>query len=962
MKTRSRGRIVLAALAAATVAAALTLVSPAAALAAPAGPPPRPAAPASPDATLQVHPLSAAAGPVDNPLKGWARFYSPGGDQNNGFPHSLTWGYFGLSEIMNNASNCGSYNWSIIDSMLAETAGYGNQAAIRIYMTYPGGTGSHPANAIPPCFNGNVATRADATWNVSHPDYDSPFLINALKNFIAAFGARYDGNPRLGFIHLGLVGLWGEWHTWPYDTDTGDGLPNYMPTDANGAQLVAAFDNAFNTTKVEIRYADAAGGAANSRDIGYHDDSFCFREGSPLQGVTLPTSLGGASYAHLQRNIATGTENKWINSSIGGELRPEIQTYAFQSWPNGSGSVDNLKACIELAHATWMINEGSAAYSPGDANVSAAVRLMGYNLTVGNAYFKDTASGTTNVGVQISNTGVAPFYYPWTMTLGLKNSSGAVVQTWDTPWDLRTVQPLSIRAFPDWNVGADPTYRNFGYPQYFQTSVNLSAVPQGSYQWVLRVKNPLETVDADAKKLRFANATQNADGWLGMGAVTVGTGGGSDTTAPSVPGGLTSTGQTSSSVSLSWSASTDNVGVTGYEVFRGGTLVGSPTGTSYTDSGLAASTSYSYTVKARDAAGNRSAASSTVTVSTSAGGGGAVAYEAEASGNTLTGGAVVASCGTCSGGSKVGYLGNGGSMAFTNVAGGTGGSRTVTIYYLSAEARTAVVNGQSVNLPSTGSWTTVGSSTVTLNLAAGSNSITIANPGGWAPDIDRITVSGTGGGGGDTTAPSIPGGLASPSKTASAITLSWSGSTDNVGVTGYQILRGGSPVGTSATTGFTDTGLTASTAYTYTVKAYDAAGNYSAVSGSLTVTTNAGGTTPVSYEAESSGNTRTGTAVVVSCATCSGGSKVGSVGNGATLSFNNVAGGSGGNRTITFHYLSTVARTASVNGQAVTFPALANGSTVGTASVTVNLGAGNNTVTISNSANWTADIDRITVS
>ncbi|GAA1360470.1 fibronectin type III domain-containing protein [Catellatospora chokoriensis] len=960
MKSRSRGRTVLAALATAALGAALVLAGPSGAQAAPAGPPPRPAAPASPDPALQAHPLTAAPGPVDNPLKGWARFYSPGGDQNNGFPHSLTWGYFGLSEIMTSAANCGSYNWSIIDSMLAETAGYGNQAAIRIYMTYPGGTGSHPANAIPPCFNGNVATRADATWNVTHPDYDSPFLINALKNFIAAFGARYDGNPRLGFIHLGLVGLWGEWHTWPYDTDTADGLPDYMPTDANGAQLVAAFDAAFNTTKVEIRYADAAGGAANSRDIGYHDDSFCFREGSPLQGVTLPTSLGGASYAHLQRNIATGTENKWITSSIGGELRPEIQTFAFQSWPNGSGTVDNLKACIELAHATWMINEGSAAYSPTDANVSAAVRAMGYHLTVGNAYFKDTASGTTNVGVQISNTGVAPFYYPWTMTLGLKNSSGTVVQTWDTSWDLRTVQPLSIRAFPDWNVGSDPTYRSFGHPQYFQTSVDLAAVPQGSYQWVLRVKNPLETVDTDAKKLRFANTTQNADGWLGMGAVTVGTGGGGDTTAPSVPTGLTSTGQTSSSVSLSWSASTDNVGVTGYEVFRGSTLVGSPAGTSFTDTGLTASTSYSYTVRARDAAGNRSAVGNTVTVSTTSGGGTPTGYEAEASGNALSGGALVAACATCSGGSKVGYLGNGASMAFTNVAGGTGGPRTVTIYYLTAEARTAVVNGQTVNFASTGSWTTVGSTTVTVDLAAGSNTITFANPGGWAPDIDRITVS-TAGGGGDTTAPSAPTGLASPSKTAGSVTLSWSGSTDNVGVTGYQILRGGSPVGTSTTTGFTDTGLAASTAYTYTVKAYDAAGNHSAASSPLTVTTSAGGTAPVSYEAEASGNTRTGTAATASCTACSGGAKVGYVGSGATLSFNNVAGGTGGARTVTIHYLSAVARSATVNGQTVNFAPTANWDTVGTTTVTLNLTAGNNTITFANPSGWAPDIDRITV-
>ncbi|MFR9787205.1 glycoside hydrolase family 6 protein [Streptomyces sp. MB22_4] len=101
-----------------------------------------------------------------------------------------------------------------------------------------------------------------------------------------------------------------------------------------------------------------------------------------------------------------------------------------------------------------------------------------------------------------------------------------------------------------------------------------------------------------------------------------GGGGGTDTTAPSAPTNLAVSGTTASSVSLKWSASTDNVGVTGYDVYRGSTKVGSTTSTSYTDSGLSASTAYSYTVKARDAAGNVSAASSAVTATTAASGGG----------------------------------------------------------------------------------------------------------------------------------------------------------------------------------------------------------------------------------------------------------------------------------------------------------------------------------------------------
>lgn len=107
--------------------------------------------------------------------------------------------------------------------------------------------------------------------------------------------------------------------------------------------------------------------------------------------------------------------------------------------------------------------------------------------------------------------------------------------------------------------------------------------------------------------------------------VSSGGGGGDDTVAPTVPTGLTVTGKTASSVSLSWTASTDNVGVTAYEVYNGNSLAGTTSQSSYTVTGLNANTSYTFTVKAKDAAGNRSGASNPVTVTTeptNGGGGG----------------------------------------------------------------------------------------------------------------------------------------------------------------------------------------------------------------------------------------------------------------------------------------------------------------------------------------------------
>src|SRR5205085_1989679 len=100
-----------------------------------------------------------------------------------------------------------------------------------------------------------------------------------------------------------------------------------------------------------------------------------------------------------------------------------------------------------------------------------------------------------------------------------------------------------------------------------------------------------------------------------------GGGGGGDTSPPSAPTGVHSTAVAQTSVTLGWTASTDNVGVTGYDVFKDGALATSVAGTSATISGLTAATAYSFTVTAKDAAGNVSAASTPVSVTTTGGSG-----------------------------------------------------------------------------------------------------------------------------------------------------------------------------------------------------------------------------------------------------------------------------------------------------------------------------------------------------
>ncbi|MFG3006640.1 cellulase family glycosylhydrolase [Streptomyces calvus] len=107
-------------------------------------------------------------------------------------------------------------------------------------------------------------------------------------------------------------------------------------------------------------------------------------------------------------------------------------------------------------------------------------------------------------------------------------------------------------------------------------------------------------------------------------AAVYGSASGGDTTAPTAPTAPTASSVTASSVALSWGAATDAVGVTGYDVVRisGGTesVATTTTGTTATVTGLAANTSYTFAVYARDAVGNRSQRSATVTVTTSSGG------------------------------------------------------------------------------------------------------------------------------------------------------------------------------------------------------------------------------------------------------------------------------------------------------------------------------------------------------
>src|SRR5207245_96106 len=83
----------------------------------------------------------------------------------------------------------------------------------------------------------------------------------------------------------------------------------------------------------------------------------------------------------------------------------------------------------------------------------------------------------------------------------------------------------------------------------------------------------------------------------------------------------------------------------------------------------------------------------------------------------------------------------------------------------------------------------------------------------------------------DLTPPSVPTNLSASAVSSTQINLSWTASSDNVGVAGYTISRGGSQIATTSLTSYSDTSLSPSTTYTYTVAAYDEGGDVSALSG-----------------------------------------------------------------------------------------------------------------------------------
>ena|GEM_PF-1091452 len=316
---------------------------------------------------------------------------------------------------------------------------------------------------------------------------------------------------------------------------------------------------------------------------------------NPKGGYTYTVTIRNPANGLVATNVPVWDVGPWnTNDNYWHEPRamftdlplglPEAQAAYYDGYNGGKDQFGRTvlnPAGIDLADGTFWIDLGmtnngwvDVTFNWETAPWAASFRAESYPSTM-------VAGSTAIVWVEFNNRGTRT----WThATTRLGTSS---------PWD-RSSPFCNI---PNWISCSRPT-------EVDQSSVAPWQV--GRFTFILKAPT---TPGVYVEKFQLA-----AEGitWFGpeiTWTITV-TDAGPDTTPPSVPTGLTATAASTSQINLSWNASTDNVGVAGYYIYRNGAYHTYVTGTSYSDTGLAMGQTYSYSVAAYDAEGNTSALSS----------------------------------------------------------------------------------------------------------------------------------------------------------------------------------------------------------------------------------------------------------------------------------------------------------------------------------------------------------------
>lgn len=677
---------------------------------------------------------------------------------------------------------------------------------------------------------------------------------------------------------------------------------------------ISARNNGYNVT--QFYAADQANTNGSNYMIAGAQDNGSHRFNSAGINSTTEVSGGDGAFCHVDQanstyQITSYVYNSYYRSTNGGSSFTSIlsnQTYG--RFINPTDYDDNAKVLycganedqfIKITNITGTISATLSNVSLGGFRVSAIKASPYTNNRIfigtgtngssgGSKVFRvDNANGSSPTATEIGTASLPGNGYISSIAVGSSDnqlmitySNYGVTSVWETrnggsSWSNRegNLPDIPVRWALYNPSNTDEVLLATELGVWSTDNVNTSSPSWGV------TNTGLANVRCDMLQYRDADGTVLvATHGRGVYTATPFTSGG-DTDPPSTPTALASSNITSSGFTVSWTASTDNVGVTGYNVYLNGSLNGNTTSTSYNFSGLAASTTYSVAVEATDAAGNTSGQAS-INVTTAGTGGPCTAsvtsfpysqsFESgignwtQNTGDDLnwtrdSGGTPSNGTGPSTGADGSFYLyieasGNGTGFPNKNAiitlpcmdVSGLTTPKLNFSYHMNGTAmgnlivQTSTNNGNSW----TNAWSISGSqgdswNAVSVNLPS-SSGVQIRFNGttgsSWSSDIaiDDVSVSDDT----DTQAPSTPTGLASSAVTSSSFDVNWTASTDNVGVTGYNVYLNGSLNGTTASTNYSFSSLAASTTYAVAVEANDAAGNTSAQA-SINVTTSGTG-------------------------------------------------------------------------------------------------------------------------
>ncbi|HST47975.1 fibronectin type III domain-containing protein [Jatrophihabitans sp.] len=358
---------------------------------------------------------------------------------------------------------------------------------------------------------------------------------------------------------------------------------HWQPTSPEYQWLKADLESHANSLKLAFfHYPLRSDNATESSDTYLQGDPNNPSSTASLEGLLANNGVDLAfnGHAHLyQRNLAPpGAVTSYVTGGGGAKVEP----------------VSRSRCATTDAYAVgW-------SYSSASGSACGAAPTPGSDARVFH-FLKVAVSGSTVTVTPTDSTGATFDAVTYDFA---QNSVPPAAPTGLLATAVGSTVKLSWTASPSSDSSAQDVYRNG--------------------RWLATV-GPAVSSYLDAAPLAGASYTVRAHDLVGNqsgDSAPAGVGSGTDSTPPSAPGNLTAAAAGPTSVQLSWTASTDNVGVTGYEIYRNsaGTPLATVAGTvtSYLDNTVAPATTYSYTVRARDAAGN-STASNAASVTTPAG-------------------------------------------------------------------------------------------------------------------------------------------------------------------------------------------------------------------------------------------------------------------------------------------------------------------------------------------------------